>query len=210
MATSSRTAILARIRNAVKGRVAPDLRRGHDSFVFPDSISTVEAFIRNLTAVNGTGKLFPSIDKVGLHLESFILQRNWKQIIVPEPKLQELLGQPVNVKLAMNASLYADATITTCEALVADLGSILVSTGLTGSRQSFIATPVHIVLASVDQIMPTLDAAMKQLKDKYKDNLPSTIITISGPSRTADIEKTLILGAHGPKELHVLISEKAF
>ena len=43
------------------------------------------------------------------------------------------------------------------------------------------------------------------IREKYKTRLPSQITLITGPSRTADIEKTLVLGAHGPKELHVFI-----
>ncbi len=210
MTQSSRTAILARIRKATEGRVAPVLEREHDSFVVPELGNSADTFVRNLGAVNGTGKLFPDMETIGLHIQTMAFQNNWKHIIVAEQNFQQLLGQSNNFKITTHPSLQADAAITSCEALVADLGSVLVSTGLSGSRQSFIVPPVHIVIATLNQILPTLDAAMKQLKDKYKDDLPSTIITISGPSRTADIEKTLILGAHGPKELHVLISEKAF
>jgi L-lactate dehydrogenase complex protein LldG len=45
----------------------------------------------------------------------------------------------------------------------------------------------------------------KLLKNKYGNRLPSMITNVTGPSRTADIEKTLVLGAHGPKELFVFL-----
>ena len=45
------------------------------------------------------------------------------------------------------------------------------------------------------------------MKKKYPDNYPSMISLITGPSRTADIEKTLVMGAHGPKELYVFLIE---
>ena len=52
-----------------------------------------------------------------------------------------------------------------------------------------------------------LKDGFKRLKNKYGQNLPSMVCNITGPSRTADIEKTLVLGAHGPKELIVFLIE---
>ena len=53
--------------------------------------------------------------------------------------------------------------------------------------------------------MLDLKDGFNRLKEKYGQKLPSMISTITGPSRTADIEKTLVLGAHGPKELYVFL-----
>jgi L-lactate dehydrogenase complex protein LldG len=64
---------------------------------------------------------------------------------------------------------------------------------------------VHIVLAYTSQLVLDLKDGFKLLKKKYGNNIPSLISTITGPSRTADIEKTLVLGAHGPKELFVFL-----
>jgi L-lactate dehydrogenase complex protein LldG len=63
----------------------------------------------------------------------------------------------------------------------------------------------HIVIARTGQLVLDLKDAFKLIKNKYGDQLPSMISTITGPSRTADIEKTLVLGAHGPKELFVFL-----
>ena len=54
-------------------------------------------------------------------------------------------------------------------------------------------------------MVDTLEDAYRAISEKYTENLPSQLLLITGPSRTADIEKTLTLGAHGPKELHILI-----
>jgi len=98
-----------------------------------------------------------------------------------------------------------EAGITGCEYLVAETGSILVSSAQQGGRRLFIYPPAHIVIASKKQVVLSLEDGYAALSEKYQNNLPSQILLITGPSRTADIEKTLILGAHGPKELHVFL-----
>jgi L-lactate dehydrogenase complex protein LldG len=66
---------------------------------------------------------------------------------------------------------------------------------------------VHIVIAFTSQLVLDLKDAFKLLKVKYPETTPTMISNITGPSRTADIEKTLVLGAHGPKELYVFLLE---
>jgi L-lactate dehydrogenase complex protein LldG len=62
-----------------------------------------------------------------------------------------------------------------------------------------------VVVAYASQLVLDLKDAFKLLKEKYGNNLPSMVSVTTGPSRTADIEKTLVLGAHGPKELFVFL-----
>jgi L-lactate dehydrogenase complex protein LldG len=95
--------------------------------------------------------------------------------------------------------------ITGCEFLIAHTGSALVSSAQKGGRQMFVYPPVHIIIASKNQLVDYLDKAYSGIRDKYKNDLPSQITLITGPSRTADIEKTLVLGAHGPRELRVFL-----
>jgi L-lactate dehydrogenase complex protein LldG len=63
------------------------------------------------------------------------------------------------------------------------------------------------VIAYTSQLVLDLKDGFKLLKEKYPENMPSMVSNITGPSRTADIEKTLVLGAHGPKELYVFLLE---
>ena len=65
----------------------------------------------------------------------------------------------------------------------------------------------HLIVGYTSQLVPDLKDALKNVRKKYEDNFPSQISLITGPSRTADIEKTLVLGAHGPKELYVFLIE---
>jgi len=69
-------------------------------------------------------------------------------------------------------------------------------------------TPVHICIAYVDQLVFDTRDALKDLKRKYANNIPSFITFAAGPSRTADIEKTLVVGVHGPKEVYVFLIDR--
>jgi L-lactate dehydrogenase complex protein LldG len=99
-----------------------------------------------------------------------------------------------------------DLGATTCDCLIAQTGSIVVSAHSAGGRALSVLPPAHLVIARRDQIVPDLAAAMAWLRRRYPENIrgwPSALSVITGPSRTADIEKILVFGAHGPKRLAV-------
>ena len=96
-----------------------------------------------------------------------------------------------------------DAGITECDALVAQTGSVLVTNRSAGGRALSVLPPHHVVIARRDQLLRDLPAAFELLKKKYAANYPSMISFITGPSRTGDIERILVLGAHGPKKLTI-------
>ncbi|MCH8319149.1 MAG: lactate utilization protein [Bacteroidetes bacterium] len=109
--------------------------------------------------------------------------------------------------LGMEDLLNVEVGITFCECLVARTGSILVSSVQAAGRRWGIWPPTHIVVAYTSQIAYDIADGLKLIGEKYKDKLPSMISLVTGPSRTADIEKTLVLGAHGPKELILFLIE---
>ena len=102
-----------------------------------------------------------------------------------------------------------DAGITACEALVAQTGSILVSSATCGGRSLSVLPPVHVVVATPEQIVGTLADALELARDRHAGSPPSMLSFITGPSRTGDIERILVLGAHGPKELVVILVDGA-
>jgi L-lactate dehydrogenase complex protein LldG len=98
-----------------------------------------------------------------------------------------------------------DAALTECEVLVAQTGSVLVSAPAAGGRALSVLPPHHVVLARRDQMVPDLGTALQRVREKFQDQFPSFLSFISGPSRTGDIERVLVLGAHGPKKLTILM-----
>jgi L-lactate dehydrogenase complex protein LldG len=100
-----------------------------------------------------------------------------------------------------------DAGITECEALVAQTGSVLVTARSSGGRALSVLPPHHVVLATREQLVGDLADAYEGLRERYGDDAPSLVSFVTGPSRTGDIERILVLGAHGPRKLTVVIAE---
>jgi L-lactate dehydrogenase complex protein LldG len=98
----------------------------------------------------------------------------------------------------------AEAAITGCEVLVARTGTIVLSS-TANYRIPSVYAPIHICIAYASQLVYDVEDALVRLKNKYQGSLPSLISFATGPSRTADIEKTLVVGVHGPKEVYCFL-----
>jgi len=97
----------------------------------------------------------------------------------------------------------SQATVSLCEALVAMSGSVLVSSRNCGGRGISVVAPCHVVLAGIDQLLPDLDAALDRIRQIAPHS--SFVGLITGTSRTSDIEKKLVIGAHGPQRVVVIL-----
>jgi L-lactate dehydrogenase complex protein LldG len=100
-----------------------------------------------------------------------------------------------------------DLGVTGCDCLIAQTGSVVVSACSSGGRALSVLPPTHLVIAHRHQIVPDLTAAIALLRTRYDRRWPSAVSVITGPSRTADIEKILVFGAHGPKRLAVYFAD---
>ncbi len=171
-----------------------------------DEENFAEAFIQ-------LGGKFIFCDSEAEMVENLVLlheSRGWKHLLCTQPQIIQQFRQR-GISILENADIYmehADACLTGCEMLVARTGSILLSSGQHMGRTSSVFYPVHIVFAYADQIVGDIDTALLAMKKKYNDDLPSMINLCTGPSRTADIEKTLVVGVHGPGEVFCFFINK--
>ena len=161
-------------------------------------------FQAELALIGGESFSFKTDVELYAGLNSFLVEKRFSAVYSCLPDIQNLLPN-----VFLNSEPYADmdAAITECEFLVARTGSVLISSASYGGRQLNVFPPVHIVIAKRSQLVPFVTHALQALQEKYLGALPSLVSLISGPSRTADIEKTLVMGAHGPRELYVFIAE---
>lgn len=199
----SREEILGKIKNIrrVKEFDAKDEPDWKGEVLASISDPLDELFRKELAYVNGQCFLVKDEKEILGQLKAFFAQHEVRSIACSNDLYLQLIPDEMKVVNVKDA----DASITGCEYLVARTGSAIVSSSVTKSRQIQIYPPVHVVIGNESQLRPYLTDAIESLEEKYKGNLPSQISVITGPSRTADIEKTLVLGAHGPRELLVFI-----
>ena len=165
-------------------------------------------FAEQLTAVAGNFIFCEDDLQLAENLLHLAEEKNWRKIYCWEPAMQALLSKYEFPHYTTDTDfLNAEVGITACEALIARNGSVLISNGNLAGRRLSIYPNVHIVIAYTSQLVLDLKDAFKLLKLKYPESNPTMVSNITGPSRTADIEKTLVLGAHGPKELFVFLLE---
>jgi L-lactate dehydrogenase complex protein LldG len=98
-----------------------------------------------------------------------------------------------------------DAAITTAAGAVADTGALILRPTRAEPRLMSLVPPVHIAVLAAETIHSSLSDAMRE--GRWSEDMPTNLLLISGPSKTADIELILAFGVHGPKELVVLILE---
>ena len=99
-----------------------------------------------------------------------------------------------------------DVGVTTAQAAIAETGTLVLNSEAERNRLVSLVPPVHIGIIRSEDICLTIGEALKQLGQE-KRNVSRAITFITGPSRTADIELTLTVGVHGPKELYVIVIE---
>lgn len=97
------------------------------------------------------------------------------------------------------------ASLTAARAAIAETGTLILWPDALEPRLMSLVPPVHVVLLDATKIYNTFYEAMTA--EGWQDGLPTNSLLISGPSKTADIQQTLAYGAHGPKELIVLLLE---
>lgn len=140
-------------------------------------------------------------------LSLIITHNNWKNIYLKEDGLRNVLPSALNTNDTDLAG--CDAAITSCEALVARTGSIIMSSGQQSGRTTSVYAPIHVCIAYTNQLVYDVKDGLQLIKEKYTGRIPSLVTFATGPSRTADIEKTLVVGVHGPKEVYVFLIESA-
>ena len=172
--------------------------------ILPDKIN---CFKTELEAISGQCFLYNNDIKLVEQLKSIIETKKITTLFCKDNKIIELLVKH-NIPFTNQDADFEnmEAGITSCEYLIARTGSIIISSDGDSGRKMSVFPPIHIVISTSSQILDYPEDAYLAVKNKYKNSLPSIITTITGPSRTADIEKTLVLGAHGPKELIVFLS----
>jgi L-lactate dehydrogenase complex protein LldG len=207
--TTSREKILKKVRKAListgKEEIAGNIDLDSPIYETPNEPLEI-MFAQQFTQLNGKFIFCEHEADFVANLQALITENKWDQVYAIDPKITDMLkkgavpfsDKPQDLPLT-------NAGLTGCEYLVARLGTIMVSSRQGSGRRMLVLPNYHIVVAYTSQLVLHLKDAFKGIRDKYGAQPPSLISAISGPSRTADIEKTLVQGAHGPKEIYVML-----
>lgn len=222
---SDQATILGRIREALRESAPVPGHHGepveahlHPSKAFSqwlpavgaDLESQLDLFARNSAELKTEFHLLGSPAEIPARLAAFAVENGWKRVathsgVLTNAAVPGLKLPTVNTDHGYDVAAMeqSDAGITECDALVAQTGSVLITARSAGGRALSVLPPHHVVLVTRAQVVPDLPAAYAVLRRNYGDNFPSFMSFITGPSRTGDIERILVLGAHGPKRLTV-------
>lgn len=164
-------------------------------------------FAEQFTKLQGKFIYCINRQELAFQLSSLVKKQDWNKVYCLEDQLIENIAGQLSDRLVKTDLAGCDVSITGCEYLVARTGSIVMSAAQKSGRNTSVYAPIHICIAYTNQLVYDLKDALQGAKEKYGNQLPSLITFATGPSRTADIEKTLVVGVHGPKEVYVFLVE---
>lgn len=205
----SKENILKKIREALSHSTPlpfPQSEGNQSVFTLASEDPEVE-FAEQFTRLQGKFIYCINQQEFAFQLTSLVKKQDWQKVFCVEENLLGPAADQLEDRIIKTGLADCDVSITGCECLVARTGTIVMSTAQKSGRTVSVYAPIHICIAFTRQVVPDLKDALQLAKDKYGANLPSLITFATGPSRTADIEKTLVVGVHGPKEVYVFLIE---
>lgn len=210
MPLSAKENILSKIKKALEIPVPlPFPAINMQEIIYPapsEDLKTI--FSTVFTGLLGNIKHFNDDENMVHAFIELAKKNNWHEVYCAEPQLRNDFSAHGFVHFSEKNLVDADVAITSCEALIARTGSILLSAAIPEGRTASVYAPVHICVGYANQLVFDGIDALDLMQKKYNNQLPSMLCFATGPSRTADIEKTLVVGVHGPKEVYCLLIDQ--
>jgi L-lactate dehydrogenase complex protein LldG len=231
--TSAREEILGKISRALKSEAALGPGRGADAHAASDDARALEIrgrcererasllaqFESELLAIGVRVHEAGSIDSAAEYIERIAFERKAKTVVAADTEVVERIGLQKRfdshwiryVTEASDADLRSIAIdagigVSGVDYALADTGTLVLLAHKGAPRLISLVPPIHIAIVKADQVVHGLDDLFGLLRsEKGLNDLGSAVTFITGASRTADIELTLVVGVHGPQELHVVI-----
>jgi L-lactate dehydrogenase complex protein LldG len=207
--SASKENILKKIRKALSQSTPLPFPKseGTESVFQPLQQEMAVEFAEQFSKLQGRFVYCINEQELAFQLGSLIKKQDWNKVYCVEDKLISSVAGQLADRLVKTDLANCDVSITGCEYLVARTGTMVLSAAQESGRTVSVYAPIHICIAYTKQMVYDLKDALQGVKDKYGDKLPSLISFATGPSRTADIEKTLVVGVHGPKEVYLFLVE---
>jgi L-lactate dehydrogenase complex protein LldG len=169
----------------------------------------VDLFVRMVEAAAGTAQRVSDVPAVAQAAAAFLRSHDLPLELRRgnDPRLAAIAWDAAGLRIRLGAADGHDlAAVSHAFAAVAETGTMILTSGADNPTTLNFLPATHIVVVSATDVAPDFETAMARLRERYSDGrLPRNVNLITGPSRSADIEQTLVLGAHGPRQLHVIV-----
>jgi L-lactate dehydrogenase complex protein LldG len=220
MSEGSRDRIFSRLHAASRQTSTPDSQPSGLPIIESNHKEKIEK-LKSLMEAMRTEVFIGSTKNWETNLSEILDQRNVKSLLYAprtvigqaiENHLKNYSGQALqlipyenDIEQLKETVFNVDAGITSAVGAIAETGALILWPSEKEPRLMSIVPSIHIIVLKADTIHNTLLEAMQ--KENWSEKMPTNVVLVSGPSKTADIEMTLAFGVHGPKELIVLIVE---
>jgi len=214
--SASREAVLARVRAALGRRGSDDgarkaalayldaRRRGPQPALPAD---LVQRFLDRAADMSSTTDRVGSVTDVPAAVARYVasIGETVNAAGVCWPELGSLDWNAVGMTIEARPTLGHDALgITGCFCAIAETGTLVFVTGAQTPSATFLLPETHVAIVRADQVVATMEDAFARVRAQC-GRLPRAVNLVSGPSRTGDIEQTIVLGAHGPRRVHIVV-----
>ena len=214
--SSARDDILQRIRSSLDEALLPDAVPDPPAYNVSRTSSGIDAFIREAEALSSQVLRVDSAQTARERLLALCQERGWQQALTwvdDEMPIAGLIGALNAVGIEThhagdpNILELLPVGITGTEAALADTGTIVVIHGAGRSPLASLLPPVHVALVDASRVHADMATYWQSITGGAAEHVADTsnLVFISGPSRTGDIEQTLTLGVHGPRELILIV-----
>ncbi len=203
--------ILAKVRNALVEKneaLFKDIDKRTETWVpISEEDGTAITFAQNFKDIGGIFIYLEDENEFADCLRQLAPENGWEPLWCISPAMQALLERH-GISYSQSSEREPKqklVSLVDCECLVAQTGSILLSDELAGSRQAYALPDVLLVYATTDQIAGGIKEAFRYVRKHHGNKFPSQLTFVTGPSRTTDIEQTLVIGANGTRQVAVFL-----
>ena len=205
--------ILARVREAVMTKdenLFKDVNMQVDTWTpFKEEDGADFTFVERFKGNGGIFIYFESQNDFIEAMKQYVVDNQWEPLCSTSKKIKDVFKDSgLVLSHDYKTKRKKTVSITDCECLIAQTGSVMVTDACAGSRMAYSNADVLLVYATPKQIVASMKDALHLIKEKYGSNKPTETVIISGPTRSTEIDNQLVIGAQGIKQIALFLVEE--
>ena len=211
--STNKEQILAKVREAVMAKDEnkfSDVNMQADTWTpFKEEDGADFTFVERFKDNGGIFVYFENREDFLEAMRQYIVENQWEPLCSTSKKMEEVFKDSgIELSRDYKTKRKKIVSITDCECLVAQTGSVVVTDSCAGSRQAYSNADMLLVYATPRQIVASMKDAIHLIKEKYGSSKPTETVIISGPTRSFEIDNQLVIGAQGIKQIALFLVEE--